>query len=72
MFILDRFQMVQIAGADPGKNLTGLLESEHRIYRRLEACSPAKDQFWTGPICEQILIKGSVPACEQTRSETVL
>ena len=30
------------AGADPGKNLTGLLESECRIHGSLEAYSPAK------------------------------
>ena len=29
------------AGADSGKNLTGLLESEHRIYGSPEACSSA-------------------------------
>ena len=30
-----------VAGADPGKNLTGLLDSECRSYGSPEACSPA-------------------------------
>ena len=31
-----------VTGMDPGKNLTGLLESELQIYGNPEACSPAK------------------------------
>ena len=33
---------LSLSGADPGKNLTGLLESERRIYGSPEACFPAK------------------------------
>ena len=49
LFVLSTIQELKtgifyilLSGADPRKNLTGLLESERRIYESPETCFPAK------------------------------